>query len=194
MNTTRLIRKIAFALGAFSIFCSNANAGLTLIESAPLNTYSAADAIDVKPNVMFVIDDSGSMNWDFMPDWACATPYSVNHAAACNTQNNIYQNPSSILSEYLFRNPAYNSLYYNPAIKYTPPLGVSSDGTVNSATYPSMTGLTAATGGTSTDRWSLVPVDAYGVQSTSTSNLLTDTKTPPYFLRLSQVNIAKNQI
>jgi type IV pilus assembly protein PilY1 len=40
-------------------------AGQTDIASAPLFTTTTSA---VKPNVMFVLDDSGSMAWDFMPD------------------------------------------------------------------------------------------------------------------------------
>ena len=37
------------------------------ISSTPL---SSSTASVVKPNLMFIMDDSGSMDWDFMPDWS----------------------------------------------------------------------------------------------------------------------------
>ncbi|PPC79547.1 MAG: hypothetical protein CTY38_12930, partial [Methylotenera sp.] len=26
--------------------------------------------ITIQPNLLFILDDSGSMSWDYMPDWA----------------------------------------------------------------------------------------------------------------------------
>lgn len=58
----------AGALGAIlaSTLCGNAFATSTLAD-APLFTSSMTA---VKPNIMFVLDDSGSMAWDFLPDAA----------------------------------------------------------------------------------------------------------------------------
>lgn len=63
------------------------------IASTPLVNSGTSDVL---PNIMFVLDNSGSMTWDFTPDWASTgTPW-------------------------LFSNSAYNTQYYNPAISYTP--------------------------------------------------------------------------
>ena len=51
---------------------------------------------DVLPNIMFVLDNSGSMGRTFTPDWA---------GSPDNT---------------LFKNSAYNTQYYNPNVVYTP--------------------------------------------------------------------------
>ena len=153
-----------------SVLCASAQAALTDISTVPLNTYSAPSSTDVKPNVMFILDDSGSMDWDFMPDWACAS-YST-QSPSCGSTG---QDPSSARAEYLFRNSSYNGVYYNPGVNYKPPVAVGSSGATNITTYPSMTGGTTATGGSN---WSAVRNDAYGVQSTATSNLLSSN---PYF-------------
>lgn len=58
---------------------------------------------DVLPNLMFVLDNSGSMGNEHTPDWA----------------------DSSNLS--LFRNAIYNTQFYNPTIRYVP--AVKFDGT-----------------------------------------------------------------
>lgn len=81
-------------------------AALTDLASAPLETSTATL---VKPNILYVLDDSGSMAWDFLPDWA-------------NSSNDA-----------LARNNDYNGVYYNPSITYAPPLKY--DG----SSYPSMT-------------------------------------------------------
>lgn len=149
-------------------------AAATDLSTTPLSTYSVTSSSDVKPNVLFLLDDSGSMDWDFMPDWACAS-YSTTQSD-CNFNG---QHPNSDRSEYLFRNPSYNGIYYNPAVRYLPPVAVSSSGTVSASgnsTYPSQTGVSTATGGDSgassgSPNWNAVKNDAYSVQRTSTSNL-----------------------
>ena len=161
---------------------AGAHAATTDISTVPLNTYSAPSSTDVKPNVMFILDDSGSMDWDFMPDWACAPTYST-RVTSCNSAG---QDPSSARSEYLFRNSSYNGVYYNPAINYKPPVAVSSNtGITNTTTYPSMTGMSTATGADSSSKpnWKAVRDDAYLVQSTAsnTSDLVSNTNKPPYF-------------
>lgn len=54
------------------IFCLgfpalSSQAASTDISSGPLVTPSTSP---VKPNLMFTLDDSGSMRWDYLPDWA----------------------------------------------------------------------------------------------------------------------------
>ncbi|MEY4156667.1 MAG: hypothetical protein RJB64_1388, partial [Pseudomonadota bacterium] len=159
--------------------CSGAYAAATDISTVPLNTYSAPAATDVKPNVMFILDDSGSMDWDFMPDWACAS-YSTQNSNCGNGG----QDPSSARSEYLFRNSSYNGIYYNPAVYYKPPVAVDSSGVTNITTYPSMRGISVATGGDNSatsvsPNWKAVKDDAYGVQSSATTK--SNLNTAPYF-------------
>lgn len=68
------------------------------------------------PNIVLMLDDSGSMAWNFMPD-ICYL-----NGVACNTDKN--GNPSSISktpTNSMLINAANNGVYYNPAITYTPP-------------------------------------------------------------------------
>ncbi len=178
MINDQSLKKISWLLAALSLTV-NIGARATDISTDPLNTYSAPSSTDVKPNVFFVLDDSGSMDWDFMPDWACAS-YSTQNSSCSSTG----QDPSSDRAEYLFKNAAYNGVYYNPAITYKPPVAVDNTGATNTTTYPSMTGISAATGANTsftTPNWMAVKNDAYGVQSTSTTDLLSNTSRPPYF-------------
>ncbi|RBA24857.1 type IV pilus assembly protein PilY1 [Herminiimonas fonticola] len=100
-----------------------AHAAETDIANAPL----ASSSVDVvKPNVMFILDDSGSMAWDYSPD------------AAGNFDDD----------EYGSRSNHCNGMYYNPAVTYTPP--VNADGTSfadASFTAALPNGLNAATSG-----------------------------------------------
>jgi type IV pilus assembly protein PilY1 len=167
-------------------------AAATDISTTPLSTYTKTSATDIKPNVMFVLDDSGSMNWDFMPDWACA-PQSKPEPT-CKSPG---QNPSSPRYEYMFRNAAYNGVFYNPKIKYVPPVAIDSNGVSNKTTYLSQTGVSATTGGnssatSSSPNWDEVQDDSYRVQNivvdkngnpitpiTTTKSNLTSTTTNP---------------
>ncbi|MDB5838861.1 MAG: Type fimbrial biosis protein PilY1, partial [Herminiimonas sp.] len=144
-NSSRLLLALALSASAYAA---------TDISTVPLNTYSAPSTTDVKPNVLFVLDDSGSMDWNYMPDWA-----------------NDNSPP-----QYLFRNNAFNGVAYNPAVRYAKPVSFNSDGTVNTTAYPNMIGASGATGADATTKpnWKAVKNDGYGIQSTGTSDL-TDT-------------------
>ena len=139
-------------------------AGLSIADSAstlpiPLSSspFGTTGGIKALPNLMFILDDSGSMGWDYMPDWAEGKPV------------------------YLSKNPAFNGVAYDPSVRYQPPLfyklAVQGDKTVaviDTTTYPSMNGTSAATGGdasASLPNWRAVKVDGYGIQSTATANL-----------------------
>ena len=85
-----------------------AQANTTDLSSLPLIT-SAPQV--VKPNLMFILDDSGSMGWNFMPDDA-----------------------DNFNGKYGFASSQCNGVYYNPNLLYVPPTKVGSDGSVT--TYP----------------------------------------------------------
>ncbi len=68
------------------------------------------------PNLVLMLDDSGSMAWDYMPDWGYLS----------STANDAV------------RNAGINGTYYNPSVTYSPP--PKADGTF----YPNSPGLTSA--------------------------------------------------
>ena len=114
------------------------------------------------PNIMFVIDDSESMDWEFMtPDgdgmfWIENAPYRY----LFNTADNLTTNSSPVLGYDNQGNPTaerriararwhgYNAMYYNPAYDYAPwhgegdanpqapKLHPTKDPEVNSTDYP----------------------------------------------------------
>lgn len=114
------------------------------LATAPLATSTTST---VKPNLMFILDDSGSMGWNYLPDWA-----NDSHPV---TGTNYADMPE------LFKNSGFNGVAYNPAITYKPPVLYNADGTLNTTTYPNVP-----------SPWTAVKNDAYGVQSTGTSNLV----------------------
>lgn len=95
--------------------------------------------ITIQPNLLFVLDDSGSMGWDYMPDWA---------------GDNI---------AWRHKNAAYNTVAYNPEIRYLPPAFFDAGG-LNTTQYPSQAGVSAATGANTSSglpNWERVKRDAY---------------------------------
>ncbi|MGZ8814920.1 MAG: hypothetical protein ACXWZI_13280, partial [Mycobacterium sp.] len=93
----------------------------TDIASQPL-TYSVAT--QVKPNIMFILDDSGSMASRFLPEEVNDTrsdkPRCSNSSCSSTTQNGLEGNPP-------WYSPQFNYVYYNPQITYLP--AVNADGT-----------------------------------------------------------------
>lgn len=122
-----------------------AHAATTDISNTPLSQSTVAA---VPPNVLFIIDDSGSMSWDYMPDYADNSYCRDDDGGGGNLDNCKVGDPPYYAN-------AFNGVYYNPAITYTPPK--NADGTSK----------------TSYTTWTAVPKDAYGVQSSSNTNLTT---------------------
>ncbi|MCB1858088.1 MAG: pilus assembly protein PilY [Gammaproteobacteria bacterium] len=90
----------------------------------------------VEPNIVFTLDDSGSMQWEMMPDDLIYSYFVYPRAASVyggvdytsyvpdfDVNNNIY----GIWA----RSPAINRIYYNPALRYIP--WANSDGTLMAA-------------------------------------------------------------
>lgn len=153
------------ALGlALLVNATLAAGGLTDLSDAPLAT---SVSTPVLPNIMYLLDDSGSMAWPFMPDWAgdSTSKYQCESSAIGGSATG--PNPP-----HLCRNAAFNGLAYNPATTYTPPVFYNSDGTVNTTSYPSMTGTSTATGGSTAaafPNWKAVKFDGFNIQVASGS-------------------------
>lgn len=84
---------------------SQVMAATTSIANEPLSTLSTSST---KPNILFVLDNSGSMGWDYMPD-------DVNNAALSYT------------TTYGYKSAQCNGVAYDPTFTYAPPL--KADGT-----------------------------------------------------------------
>ena len=96
-NHAASILLLLFATG----FSMAARAAVTDIANSPM----ASDGnTPVKPNIMFVLDDSGSMGWEYLPD-------------SVSNKND----------KFCYRNHYYNGVYYNPDVTYEVP--VNADGT-----------------------------------------------------------------
>ncbi|MBI3525648.1 MAG: hypothetical protein HY066_14205 [Betaproteobacteria bacterium] len=100
------VRRLIFrtAVASIAIVGVNVHGATTDLSNVPLVSSSSTAVL---PNLMFVLDDSGSMSWSYMPD----------------TVGNFAQN-------YGYSSSQCNGVYYDPAVTYTPP--VDSTG----ASYP----------------------------------------------------------
>ncbi|MEI2636344.1 MAG: PilC/PilY family type IV pilus protein [Methylotenera sp.] len=138
---------VGIASLTFSVGVNNANA--TDLGSAPL---VSATTGDVLPNLMYILDNSGSMSWDYMPDY-------VNDSNKCKSTTSDIFSASCVFGDPPYMTKDFNSIYYNPDITYTP--AINANGTLR-------TSMTSA----NTAGWTAVPVDAYGIYSTSNTSLV----------------------
>lgn len=104
-----LTRSVRFA-GTAMLFglMLNAYAGTTDLAPAPLITSPTSSVL---PNVFLMMDDSGSMAWDYMPD------------NAGNFNSGTYGAAS----------PQCNGMYYDSSIAYTPPVTSTGSSYANSS-------------------------------------------------------------
>src|SRR5690348_2431541 len=101
--------------------CAEANYnGCTELSPTP-----PEDMVSVPPNIVLMLDDSGSMDWDYMPDWDFLT-----------VQNQYGQRNSNVNDVYY--NPSYNPTGDPATAGYKPP--PKADGTL----YPDSPGFTNA--------------------------------------------------
>ena len=100
------------------------------------------------PNVVFTLDDSGSMGWDYMPDEA-------NDSNTCKGSSCSAGEPPYYAND-------YNTVYYSPEITYTPAVDSYGDPYVS-------TGTGIDTYGNMITPWTSVADDIFGVYSGSTN-------------------------
>jgi type IV pilus assembly protein PilY1 len=171
------LRRLALSLGVLALGATSAHAALIDLANSPL---VVSNTNEVKPNLFFILDDSGSMSWDYMPDTVrsnlCRTVGAGINAGAtysgtfsgycCSTNDNSSGNRGTTLGAChgatggwrghpLYLAADFNGVAYNPAIRYLPPVAA------NGTEYPNIT------------NWSSVPNDHYGIQDAGSTNLLT---------------------
>jgi len=90
-----------------------------VIPTVPLLASNSAE-----PNIQMVLDDSGSMHWEIMPDDYVYTAYTFPRASGIygggDYDNIIPTFEDNDPLNALTRSPQVNSVYYNPSISYLP--------------------------------------------------------------------------
>lgn len=124
---------LAAAVMALGTAWGPAQAELTDLANSPLaNSPTTA----VLPNLMFVLDNSGSMGWEWMPDNATNSNVAKSRCSQSNCSNTSTAGRFTFNSTgpnyVVFGDPPlyaaeFNSQFYNPQITYRP--GVNADGT-----------------------------------------------------------------
>lgn len=158
MSPLNLNRRIIASL-LTTFVATSAQGALTDIANEPLNPYSAQAT--VLPNLMFTLDDSGSMAWDYLPDDVASAQGNTSRncrgwgGSGAGSETRTSCNAS--LREAPHYASQYNKIYYDPNVTYSP--GVDPDASV----------VGAADSRLPQDNMSAVREDAYG--SSSTINL-----------------------
>jgi type IV pilus assembly protein PilY1 len=111
------VRAIVVSIAGLFGVITSALSEPTKIANGPL----AAAASSVKPNLMYVIDDSGSMQQDATPDYVQSEKLCRRSADHTNTATNNTFLEFCRLGDPPYMNYDFNFQYYNPAIRYTPP-------------------------------------------------------------------------
>lgn len=133
------MKKMCLAAAIVATACASAP---TLAQTTDIANAPMAQAVsdNVKPNLMFVLDDSGSMAWRFMPDYVNDDRIDRQYCSNDNCSNTSRVGREGNPPWYAYQ---FNTLYYNPQITYSP--AVNADGTSRTS-YGSP--------------WTNVPVDA----------------------------------
>jgi type IV pilus assembly protein PilY1 len=135
------------AAGLLALGAQPAAAGTVTISSTPLAT---AGGSSILPNLLFVLDSSGSMDWEYLGDY-------VNDSGKCMLRSSDSTTCTAGDPPYSAGGVnGFNGVAYDPMYNYRP--GLKSDGTTVLASPLTVTS---------------VPNDAYGAQSSSNSNLTT---------------------
>lgn len=112
---------------------------VNFLAAAPLNVsqlpLAKASSATVKPNVMFILDDSGSMAWDYLPDYVRDDASDNARPPMCFDAGDDSGGDGDIggawdyckLGDPPYMSPDFNAAYYNPEVTYQ--AAVNADGT-----------------------------------------------------------------
>jgi len=148
MDSIRNLRKslAAAAISASLAFPGALYAQATDISDGPL----AQPASSVKPNMLLILDDSGSMARQFTPDYVSSNSNAGTMAHCFDSKDSggtIVETPQDCFAgDPPSMSPDFNTQYYNPDIRYFP--AVNYDGT-------SKGDMTSG----ATTAWTIVPTD-----------------------------------
>ncbi len=130
------------SLLAMALCIQPAHADPTAIAQLPLLNITGSGA--VKPNLMLLYDNSGSMSSTFTPDY-------VDDGITCRSRATMSGGTRGCrIGDPPFASPDFNKQYYNPQVRYSPP--VKADGSF----YQSLNRA-------NTSAWTDVETDGFGI-------------------------------
>ncbi|WP_231369956.1 pilus assembly protein [Thioalkalivibrio sp. ALE17] len=122
---TRRVAPLATMFGCAALAFSGTAHGLNIAD-APLFLSSPVD-----PNLMFILDDSGSMHWDILPDESIYSYFTFPRPSgvygSSDYPNYVVTFEDTIYAAFL-RSPSTNPQYYDPSVTYRP--WSNSDGSI----------------------------------------------------------------
>src|SRR5690348_10686588 len=148
MNNKPFASRVFLVIALASLVGESAFAGVTDVANVPLAT---SGGTGILPNLLFDLDDSGSMDWDFMPDYVSPNTGGValtNSKPCMIDQNgNPYCSPGdppyAAGGSNGFNGVAYDpNFYYRPGINQNgqpllnPPSGLPLGNPVTTTTVP----------------------------------------------------------
>ena len=133
------------SLFALMLLMPAAHAGPTSIAQLPLLNITGTST--VKPNLMLLYDNSGSMTSTFTPDY-------VDDTSTCRARATMVGGTRGCrIGDPPFASADFNKQYYNPKVRYLPPV------TDSGVSYASMTRAY-------TTDWTSVTTDAFNIDTT----------------------------
>ena len=136
----QIARPVALALALVCV-AGPASAALTSIAKAPL--LSVANTGIVKPNLMIIYDNSGSMQFAVTPDYV-----DDDHSCRARQSMAITTPIACVVGHPPFNSSDFNRQYYDPKVRYLPPIRPTG------GSFPNITS------------WTKVANDAYGLDTT----------------------------
>lgn len=139
------MKKILSLFGFVCLLLSGgASADLTSIATLPLLNINGTG--NVKPNLMLLYDNSGSMASHFTPDY-------VDDSTTCRNGTTMQTGTRGCtIGQPPFASADFNRQYYDPKVRYTPPVDASGN------SYESMTRRYTA-------NWTSVTTDGFGINN-----------------------------
>jgi type IV pilus assembly protein PilY1 len=159
ITLTTITRMCSLAL-AMALAPGAATAGVTNIAQLPL--LSMDDTGAVKPNLMLLYDNSGSMAYTFTPDY-------IDDSSTCRKKLLMSSGTTGCgVGHPPFNSADFNKQYYDPKVRYLPP--VKADGTsYDSQTRDITTGWTSVLN----DAYNVATADLAGNTNSKSINLVT---------------------
>lgn len=118
-----LVRILASVLLSLSVIWTGAlRAEFLDLASVPLQTSGSSEML---PNLMFLLDNSGSMTTEYTPDWASSN------------------------EQWKRRNPVFNTQYYNPNVNYIPAVTYQGSSMSNQTNFTAVANALTDTGAVS---------------------------------------------
>jgi len=112
---------------AAALMMNSAQPASVTISTVPLATSSGANIL---PNLLFTLDTSGSMSWDYLPDYVNDTQKCMTNSAGgttCAYGDPPWQTGGS---------PGFNGVAYDPRVNYRPGVDWLGDNAVHPGPAP----------------------------------------------------------